>query len=91
MIAPLGFLGAFGDAIEFIFEPQETRFTGGREVGGLDQVWELTATHLEVSAVALGSRWSSRCRSGSCSATSVAARCSRSRWATPFAGSRSWR
>jgi ABC-type proline/glycine betaine transport system permease subunit len=33
---------AFGDAIEFIFTPQENRFTGGRKVGGLDQVWELT-------------------------------------------------
>ena len=50
----LGFLGAFGDAVEFIFSPQTTRFTGGREVGGLDQVWDLTATHLEVSGVALG-------------------------------------
>ena len=26
----LGFLGAFGDAVEFIFSPQTTRFTGGR-------------------------------------------------------------
>jgi osmoprotectant transport system permease protein len=54
MTAPLGFLGAFSDAVEFIFSPQTTRFTGGREVGGLDQVWDLTATHLEVSGVALG-------------------------------------
>ena len=50
----LGFLGAFGGAVEFIFSPQTTRFTGGRGVGGLDQVWDLTATHLEVSGVALG-------------------------------------
>ncbi|MGH2923309.1 MAG: ABC transporter permease [Solirubrobacterales bacterium] len=54
MIPPIGFLGAFGDAVDFIFNPQATRFTGGREVGGLDQVWDLTATHLEVSGVALG-------------------------------------
>jgi osmoprotectant transport system permease protein len=49
----LAFIGAFGDAIEFIFTPQQTRFTGGRTVGGLDQVWEFTATHIEISAVAL--------------------------------------
>ncbi len=54
MTAPLGFLGAFADAIKFVFEGQATRFTGGREVGGLDQVWELTATHLELSGAALG-------------------------------------
>ena len=54
MTAPLGFIGAFGDAIEFIFSPQENRFTGGRKVGGLDQVWELTANHLELSIAALG-------------------------------------
>jgi osmoprotectant transport system permease protein len=47
------FIGAFGDAIEFIFEPQQNRFTGGREVGGLDQVWELTLNHIELSAAAL--------------------------------------
>jgi osmoprotectant transport system permease protein len=49
----LAFLGDFGGAIEFIFEPRTTRFTGGREVGGLDQVWELTREHLELSFVAL--------------------------------------
>ena len=53
MILPLAFLGNFGGAIEFIFEPQTTRFTGGREVGGLDQVWEFAQTHIEISAVAL--------------------------------------
>jgi osmoprotectant transport system permease protein len=49
----LGFLGSFGGAFEFIFTPQSNRFTGGREVGGLDQVWEYTQTHLEISALAL--------------------------------------
>ena len=53
MILPLGFLGDFGGAIEFIFSPQENRFTGGREVGGLDQVWELTLNHIELSFAAL--------------------------------------
>lgn len=51
--APLAFAGAFGDAIDFIFTPQQTRFTGERKVGGLDQVWEFTVTHLELSALAL--------------------------------------
>ena len=50
----LGILGPFGDAIGFIFEPQESRFTGGRTVGGPDQVWEYTVTHLEISFFALG-------------------------------------
>jgi osmoprotectant transport system permease protein len=50
----LGVLGPFGDAIGFIFEPQESRFTGGRTVGGPDQVWEYTVTHLEISLFALG-------------------------------------
>lgn len=52
-MSTLAFLGDFGQAIEFIFEPQTTRFTGGREVGGLDQVWEYTQTHIEISALAL--------------------------------------
>jgi osmoprotectant transport system permease protein len=53
MMAPLAFLGPFGDAFEFIFEPQTTRFAGDRKVGGLDQVWEYTVTHIEISALAL--------------------------------------
>jgi osmoprotectant transport system permease protein len=53
MMAPLAFLGPFGDAFEFIFEPQTTRFAGDRKVGGLDQVWEYTVTHVEISALAL--------------------------------------
>jgi osmoprotectant transport system permease protein len=51
--APFGFAGAFGDAIEFIFTPQTSRFAGERKVGGLDQVWEFTLTHIEISALAL--------------------------------------
>jgi osmoprotectant transport system permease protein len=53
VIGALAFLGDFGGAIEFIFEPRTTRFTGGREVGGLEQVWELTREHLKLSFVAL--------------------------------------
>ena len=49
---PGAFLGPFGDAIEFIFQPRESA-TGGVEVGGLKQVAELTATHLEVTILAL--------------------------------------
>jgi osmoprotectant transport system permease protein len=49
----LAFLGNFGGAIEFIFDPRSTRFTGGAEVGGLSQVWEYTQTHLEISFAAL--------------------------------------
>jgi osmoprotectant transport system permease protein len=51
---PLAFLGSFGGAIEFIFEPRGSVFVGsGNEVGGLDQVGELMAKQIEVSALAL--------------------------------------
>jgi osmoprotectant transport system permease protein len=46
-------LDAFSGAIEFIFSPREA-MTGGVEVGGLGQVWDLTREHLEVTALALG-------------------------------------
>jgi osmoprotectant transport system permease protein len=52
-VIPIAFAGAFGDAIDFIFTPQQTRFTGERKVGGLDQIWEFTQTHLEISFFAL--------------------------------------
>jgi osmoprotectant transport system permease protein len=52
-VIPLAFVGAFGDAIEFILTPQQSRFTGDRKVGGVDQVWEFTQTHLEISFFAL--------------------------------------
>ena len=54
MTPVLAFLGAFEGAIDFIFEPRSTRFTGGNEVGGLGQVWEYTQTHLELSFAAIG-------------------------------------
>jgi osmoprotectant transport system permease protein len=53
-VPPLAVLDAFGNAFEFIFTPQENRFTGGRKVGGLDQVGDLALNHVELSFAALG-------------------------------------
>ncbi len=47
-----GFINSFGNAIEFIFEPRESR-GGGTDVGGLSQVLELTLEHLKVTFLAL--------------------------------------
>ncbi len=44
-----GFTGAF----EFMFSKQSSSVTGGKKVGGLEQVLELAWTQIEVSAVAL--------------------------------------
>jgi osmoprotectant transport system permease protein len=44
---------SFGGAIEFIFTPQTSNVTGGKAVGGLSQVIELTVTQLEVTVLAL--------------------------------------
>ena len=46
-------LDSFSGAIDFIFQPREAA-TGGVEVGGLAQVWELTKEHLKLSGLALG-------------------------------------
>lgn len=46
-------LASFGGAIEFIFTPQTSNVTGGKTVGGLDQVIELTLAQLEVTVLAL--------------------------------------
>lgn len=40
-------------AIEFIFTPQTSNVTGGKTVGGIDQVIELTLNQLELTALAL--------------------------------------
>lgn len=40
-------------AIEFIFTPQSSNVTGGKTVGGLDQVLELTLNQLWLTVVAL--------------------------------------
>jgi osmoprotectant transport system permease protein len=44
---------SFGGAFEFIFTPQTSNVTGGKTVGGLSQVVELTLTQLEVTLLAL--------------------------------------
>jgi osmoprotectant transport system permease protein len=46
--------GSIGGAIEFIFAPQPSNVTGGKTVGGLPQVIELTVNQLEVTVLALG-------------------------------------
>jgi osmoprotectant transport system permease protein len=45
-------LDSFGNAIEFIFNEQES-FGGGTQVGGLGEIGEFAATHVEVSGLAL--------------------------------------
>lgn len=40
-------------AIEFIFTPQSSSVTGGKTVGGIDQVVELTLNQLELTLLAL--------------------------------------
>lgn len=44
---------SFGGAFEFIFTPQTSNVTGGKAVGGLAQVIELTLAQLEVTVLAL--------------------------------------
>ncbi len=44
---------SFDGAIEFIFSPQASNVTGGKTVGGIDQVIELTLAQLEVTVLAL--------------------------------------
>jgi osmoprotectant transport system permease protein len=46
-------LASFGGAFEFIFTPQTSNVTGGKGVGGIDQVLELALTQLEVTVMAL--------------------------------------
>jgi len=41
-------------AFEFIFSPQSSNVTGGKEVGGFDQVVELALNQLELTVLALG-------------------------------------
>lgn len=44
---------SIGGAIEFIFEPQSSNVTGGKEVGGLSQVVELMLNQIELTVLAL--------------------------------------
>jgi osmoprotectant transport system permease protein len=53
MIGAFATPASIGGAIEFIFTPQASNVTGGKTVGGLSQVVELTLTQLEVTALAL--------------------------------------
>lgn len=50
---PTAVPASIGGAIEFIFEPQSSSVTGGKEVGGISQVIELTLTQIEVTVLAL--------------------------------------
>lgn len=53
MSLPAPLFASFDGAIEFIFTPQTSNVTGGKGVGGIDQVIELTLTQLEVTVLAL--------------------------------------
>jgi osmoprotectant transport system permease protein len=44
---------SFDGAIEFIFTPQSSNVTGGKQVGGFDKSLELVLKHLEVTVLAL--------------------------------------
>jgi osmoprotectant transport system permease protein len=44
-------LGPFGDAIDFIFNERESQ-AGTVTVGGLEEMWDLTWTHLQLALVA---------------------------------------
>ena len=44
---------SFGGAFEFIFHEQASNVTGGKKVGGIEQVLELAATQIEVTILAL--------------------------------------
>ncbi|HEY6550947.1 MAG TPA: hypothetical protein VIY71_07090, partial [Solirubrobacterales bacterium] len=46
-------LGSIQGAVEFIFTPQTSNVTGGKTVGGLDQVIELALNQLELTALAM--------------------------------------
>ncbi len=50
---PQPVFASFQGAIEFIFTPQTSNVTGGKEVGGIEQVIELTVNQLEVTFLAL--------------------------------------
>lgn len=49
---PLADLGIFGEAVDFIFHGQQAK-VAGTKVGGPELVLDLTATHLEVTALAM--------------------------------------
>jgi osmoprotectant transport system permease protein len=53
VLLPHPVLAGFSGAFEFIFSKQNSSVTGGKKVGGLDQILELTWTQVEVSMLAL--------------------------------------
>jgi osmoprotectant transport system permease protein len=54
-VSPLAdpILASFEGAIEFIFTPQTSNVTGGKKVGGFDEVMELTLNQLELTLFGL--------------------------------------
>jgi osmoprotectant transport system permease protein len=52
-LLPQPVLASIRGAIEFIFTPQTSTVTGGKTVGGIDQVIELTLNQLELTVLAL--------------------------------------
>lgn len=42
----------FSDALDFIFNKQES-VSGGVEIGGLGEIWDLTVTHMQISIAAM--------------------------------------
>jgi osmoprotectant transport system permease protein len=52
-LLPTPVFASVGGAIEFIFSPQASNVTGGKSVGGIDQVIELTVNQVELSVLAL--------------------------------------
>ena len=50
---PQPVLASVEGAIEFIFTPQSSNVTGGKTVGGIDQVIELMLAQIELTALAL--------------------------------------
>jgi osmoprotectant transport system permease protein len=52
-LLPHPVLASVEGAIEFIFTPQSSNVTGGKSVGGIEQVVELTLNQLELTVLAL--------------------------------------
>jgi len=52
-LLPHPVLASVQGAIEFIFTPQTSNVTGGKTVGGIEQVVELTVNQLELTVLAL--------------------------------------
>ncbi len=50
---PLGFLGSFGGAFDFILSERDSVQGPGLQVGGLGQIWDLMSTQAAISLVAL--------------------------------------